>query len=147
MNKIVRQIILLVANAQRHSDEGKVLRNSRNWYYEGDTQEVIAFSKNYGKYGYDGKTQAILAAIALIDKHPYMGVSYYVKDDGNSVILYFNLKLDGKRYQVSFHAFESKLRKLAGKGSPCRWEKKMSSRETCQELLRLCGEESYINVE
>lgn len=146
MNNYLRKIIFLVASAQMHSDEGKIERNANSWYYEGLTQEVINFKNNCCCYGYDGKDSAIIAAINIINKHPLMGVNYYVKNNNNNVIVYFNFKINNRRLQVSFHSFSSKLRKLIGKGSPCRWEKKISSRETCQLLLRLCGEESEVKT-
>lgn len=141
MNKVLFNIIHLVAAAQAHSDEGKI---NKSLY--GETVKVLNFTGKTCDGGYPGKDDAILAAIKIIDTHKYMGVNYYVKDNGKNVIVYFNFKIDGKRYQVSFHSFSNKLRKLIGKGSSCRWEKKMSCRETCQTLLKLCGKESEIYV-
>ena len=138
MKDVFKNVILLVASAQRHSDEGKVCYRSQ--------QEVLNFKKTSCCYGYDGKDAAIIAAISIINKHPLMGVSYYVKNNGSNVIVYFNFKVDGKRLQVSFHTFSSELRKLVGKGSPCRWKEGIGSRETCHLLLKLCGEESEIKV-
>lgn len=156
MKKILKDIIVLVASAQRHSDEGKVIKNERKAYYacwenndfsiKAEHQDVLSFKNTKSFYGYEGKDKAIVAAIKIINSHKYMGVNYFIKLDSNSdaAIVYFNFKIDSERYQVSFHTFSKKLKKLAGKGSPCRWEKKMSSRETCQLLLKLCGEESKI---
>lgn len=155
-NKILKDIVVLIASAQRHSDEGKIVRNQRRaqkarWFTDDETiqeehQDVLSFKNTKSCYGYNGKDKAIMSAIKMIDSHKYMGVNYFIKlnDNSEAAIVYFNLKLDGKRYQVSFHSFSRELKKLAGKGSPCRWEKKVSSRETCQILLKLCGEESKI---
>lgn len=137
MNKLLKKVIMLVASAQMHSDEGKV-------HYKVN-QPVITFKGNC-RYGYKGKDAAIMAAICVINNHPRMGVNYYIKDNGENVIVYFNFKVDGKRLQISFHSFSDELRKLVGKGSPCRWREGIGSRETCCLLLKLCGEESEIKV-
>lgn len=146
MKQILKKVIVLIASAQMRSDEGKILRNHHNDVYKGLSQEIITFKSNCCHYSYDGKDAAIIAAIGIINKHPLMGVSYYVKNNGSNVIVYFNFKVDGKRLQVSFHTFSSELRKLVGKGSPCRWKEGIGSRETCHLLLKLCGEESEIKV-
>lgn len=141
MNKVVFNIIHLVATAQAHSDEGKKPKS-----YYGIDVPILKFTGKTCENGYPGKDAAILAAIQIINNHKPMGVNYYVKNNGDNVIVYFNFKIDGKRYQVSFHSFFNELFKLIGKGSPCRWEKKISSRRTCQILLGLCGKESSVSI-
>ena len=100
---------------------------------------------------YKGKLPAILRAIALIKnmkpdtKNTF---NYYVTEptgDQNgrpSIIVYFDLKINGQRMQVSFHTPMHKagaLMELANSGRKTRWRKVINSRSTCDFLRAYYG--------
>ena len=86
---------------------------------------------------YDGKDGNILDAIRSINNHKHQKqVNYYVSkgDIMNSVIVYFDIKHEGKRYQVSFHSFNKKLKEMVGKGRKTRWNNRLDSRDQIATL-------------
>jgi hypothetical protein len=92
------------------------------------------------------KTAYILNAIALIRSNDQDMFRYYVSGktpDQNgfgSVIVYFDVKLEGKRRQVSFHTPWNQvegtiLERLIGSGRKTRWDKNVGgSSDTCYDL-------------
>ena len=77
--------------AQIASDSGKSI------IYDGSLGHVSGV-RNARKMGYDAKPEHILAALQLIERIPFFGVSYYVEltPDQNgydSVLVYFNVNL------------------------------------------------------
>lgn len=130
---IARKVIL----AQDASDYGK-----------GIPELEYMCSDRYPKYmGYTAKNTYILEALKEISTNKPCGWNFYVcpnQPDQNgydSVITYFQLKLDGVRYEISFHtpadqAFS--LKRFFGKGRKTHWNGKLGqSREDCQRLAWL----------
>lgn len=96
--------------------------------------------------GYGNKPMYIQRALQLIDSCPRMGINYYVVAEGDqngypSVLVYFDIRENGKRYQISFHNPMGKAEMLIpyiGKGRKTRWNKEIGgSRNACNELSRL----------
>ena len=113
--------------------------------------EALPFNRMHnGKkchyYAYDDKNFYILRAIKQIDASKYLGVTYYVCREyeyGDNLIIYFNIKADKKKFQVSFHSpgFDDTnipLRSYVGKTHIIRWDKK-SSRSACEHLIKILG--------
>lgn len=131
--KIARNIIL----AQIASDGGKGYR-----YFKGLVpKEDVAYL-----LGYDIKDDYILDAINMINRHgKSSGFSYYIGESdidswNESAIVYFNFKIDGKRYQVSFHTFGEEIisRRYEKKNDThsTRWDK-ASSRRAAMKLVEV----------
>jgi hypothetical protein len=129
--EIARYIIL----AQSASDAGK-----------GSKFRYIPDSRGAFHFGYGVKTSYILAAIRLIRACNQNMFRYYVTgntpdQNGNaSVIVYFDVKLEGKRRQISFHTPWNQvegtiLERLIGSGRKTRWDRNIGgSSDTCYDL-------------
>lgn len=133
---IARSIVL----AQIASDSGKGI-----YEIEMHNQNENAADKSSTK-GYSIKEFHILRTIDKINCSKRCAFNYWVEKaaDQNgydSIIVYFDIKLDGKRHQVSFHTPYNKackkLKALVGKGRRTRWQKHCSSRETCKSLVQI----------
>lgn len=115
--------------AQISSDAGKHIAT--------DLVFAVPIGKVYCAKGYDAKDTEIMKAIKTITHSKNSGFRFYVKEvDGfykRAFIVYFNFKLDGKRYQISFHSFNLKLGRYTNEKFSTRWDKK-SSRETAEVL-------------
>ncbi len=133
-SEIARSIIL----AQIASDSGKgiytIQMHNEN---ENAADKSVLFS-------YSIKEFHILRAIDKINCSKKCNFNYWVEQspDQNgydSIIVYFDIKLMGKRKQVSFHTplnkSSKKLRSFVNKGRKTRWQKNCSSRETCKSLV------------
>lgn len=128
-NKIIAKAIVM---AQMCSDSGKYI----------DGLNTSDNQKRYtDKFKYNRKVFHEVHAIKLINTNNSF-FNYYVKEelDQNkfpSIIVYFGFKVEGKKYQVSFHNPTNRadeLKPFVGKGFNQRWDKK-NSRETCQILI------------
>ena len=105
---------------------------------------MIPIGEVYYTKGYNVKDSEILKAIKTINQSPKStGFHFYVKEvDGfrsRAFIIYFNFKLDGKRYQISFHSFNKKMQRYSNNRFSTRWDKK-SSRESAKALA------NYLNM-
>lgn len=131
-------IARLVCLAQDASDSGKYeqVLNFRN------TNNAVA-----RKHGYSVKTSYIMKAIKIINSNPRCGWNYYISGqtpDQNrypSVIVYFEYKDDGNRYQVSFHTpwslVPDNMTAQMTKGRQTRWNHQIGgSRRDCQRLIK-----------
>lgn len=132
-------IARLVCLAQDASDSGKfesvlTFRNTNN---------AVAH-----KHGYSVKTAYIMKAVKLINSNPPCGWNYYVSGqtpDQNrypSVIVYFEYKDGGNRYQVSFHTpwslVPDTMTAQMTKGRRTRWNHQIGgSRRDCQRLINM----------
>ena len=134
LNSLNKEIARHIVLSQIASDGGK-----------GIYEISIAHSGRIAEKGYHVKDKHILTAIQLINKAKGQSpFTYYSekKDDQNgnpSKIIYFTLRKDGKRYQVSFHTFagdEIKEMAEAKKGLKTHWDHK-SSRMACQKIIEL----------
>ncbi len=126
---IARHIIL----AQVASDGGKgidTLWNAIRAYMPGTRKARFR--------GYDDKDQHITKALDLISAaHGRSGFSYFIsKDPGlyDMTLVYFNFKLYGMRYQISFHTYLN-LDRYSKKNSAhqTKWDEK-DSREAARFL-------------
>lgn len=126
---IIRQICL----AQIASDSGKWINR-------------ISMREDHGPHrnGYNDKIKFIVNAITAINsRRNNNSIWYYCTkcDDQNgypSVLVYFSIKVNGKRYQVSFHNPLNRsddLFKFIGKGTPMRWNKTIPSWTVCNMLI------------
>ncbi len=132
-------IARLVCLAQDASDSGKYehVLNFRN------TDNSVARER-----GYRIKTAYIEKAVKLINSNPRCGWNYFVtgqtpdQNKNPSVIVYFEYKNDGNRYQVSFHTpwslISTDLESMMTKGRNTRWNHKIGgSRKDCQRLIEM----------
>ena len=149
MNKLQKEIILELVAAQASSDGGKDIYK--------ELWETTGFIDDF-EYGYPAKDYHIQRAITLIRKNKSNNVKFYynVKFDKtycsfyNSentylYIVYFNIQIEGKRYQISFHTLHrinDVMNDFEIKSKSCstRWNKKVNSRDTALELLHLLSE-------
>lgn len=129
--------IRAICSAQIASDAGKGIRDLPDISKTAHTQ-------------YAGKTPAILRAIKLVNSQRQSAIHYYVEPcrDQNgyeSILVYFDIKVDNNKYQVSFHNPMSRageLKKFLCKGRKTRWHKNLlNSRETCALLI-----EKYLKI-
>ena len=133
-----RSIVL----AQLASDCGKCIYELGNDILTADNKLAVDKCR---KFEYGIKEFHILRAIDKINCSKRGSFNYWVErtPDQNgydSILVYFDIKMCGKRYQVSFHTpynrASSKLKSFIGKGRKTRWAKnKLSSRETCKVLI------------
>lgn len=123
-----------IVKAQIASDGGKGIK---------DIADTIDIGGVYCKKGYDIKDVCIRKAIKMINRCKKSGFYYFVQscDDFTNpcYIVYFNFKIDGERYQVSFHTF-SDLDHFCNQKTTTRWSKKVSSRESAVVLARCLKE-------
>lgn len=132
-------IARLVCLAQDASDSGKYEHalKFRN------TDNSVARER-----GYRVKTVYIEKAVKLINSNPRCGWNYFVsgqtpdQNKNPSVIVYFEYKNDGNRYQVSFHTpwslISTGMEALMAKGRNTRWNHKIGgSRRDCQSLIKM----------
>lgn len=129
-----KRIARLVILAQDASDAGKRI----------DALD-LRISKRYTREeGYAAKNVYILTAIKTIANSKPCGWNFYVeanRPDQNgysSVITYFQYKLDGVRYEVSFHTPVGQagaLKPFFSKGRKTHWNGVINgSRQDCQTL-------------
>lgn len=121
--KIIKNIIL----AQVASDGGKninIIPSLQNIPFK---REI----KNAYKIGYSIKDEYILNAIKIINTTPQCGINYRCvrtsdQNGYDSIVCYFDIKFNEKRYQISFHSpyNRSKLKKFISKGRVTHWDKK-----------------------
>jgi hypothetical protein len=132
-----KRIARLVILAQDASDAGKGLNALE-----------LSSSKRYTQsQGYAAKNTYILKAIQQIRNTKPCGWNFYVEADRpdqngyRSVITYFQYKLNGVRYDVSFHTPYDQagyLRPYFGKGRRTHWNGLYGgSRKDCQTLAEI----------
>lgn len=128
---IAKQIVL----AQLASDGGK-----RQDDVLSRVSSLLPIGEVYYKKGYDVKDRCIVKAIKAIQRNPNTGFKYHVKVDrtlysgAHVFIVYFNFKLGGESYQISFHTF-SNMWRFVSKKCVTRWKKKHSSKESAIKLV------------
>lgn len=136
-----RLIVKAICQAQIASDAGKY----QHWLYLHNGASRFAH-----RYGYAVKPSFIMKAIKLIETNRRGIVNYYVEkgDDQNgymSILVYFDIRVDDRRYQVSFHTPYNKapkeLKDKIGKGRKTRWAK-----ETCGSARACLALVEYFNL-
>lgn len=129
-----KQIAIYIISAQIASDAGKQI-------FELNIGHLTRCPKHFG---YQIKSWYLVQAINLIRKNQ-TDFHYWISEiegDQNgfpSLITYFDWKIDGKRYQASFHTplnqVPPEMMGMAGSGRKTRWAKETSSRDTCLSLV------------
>lgn len=94
-------------------------------------------AKKAWEAGYEAKDELLERACLIVARHRDPDIRFFVTNDKQRVakfIIYFDIKVDGKRWQASFHSFNVKRwRKwekstVASRGN---WDHK-NSRESCR---------------
>lgn len=89
--------------------------------------------------GYAVKDNLLEQAVQITACHHDADIHFFVARDEEGVakfIIYFDIRINGKRWQVSFHSFDERWTKWTKSTMSSRghWDHK-KSRETCQMLL------------
>ena len=128
-NNVEARIALCIIRAQKSSDAGKGI-------------DRISLSKKLSRpcmMGYGFKEADIVEAIRLIRRNKTQ-FNYWVEfapdqNGVNSIVVYFDFKIDDKRYQVSFHNHGCKeLGAYVNTGRKTHWHKTVSSYYSCTKL-------------
>lgn len=85
--------------------------------------------QRYSSKGYNIKERCIFNAINGINRSKDSNFYYFVNkvdEYGGCFIVYFNTKIKGRRYQVSFHCFDNNFSKFANNNCSTRWDKENS---------------------
>lgn len=138
---MVKNIIKNIILAQVASDAGKYVYTIKNYTPPILLKEVKAAEH----FGYNRKEIYIQNAIKIINKTPRCGINYWCikapdQNGYDSIITYFDIKANGKRFQISFHSPYNRtlLSDMNKKGRKTRWEKRENgSRNACIELLKI----------
>lgn len=125
-----RKVIALIIRAQMWSDAAKgissTLIDSR--YHAYHTYKYDCYSK---------KDRCICDVLNLLKKNRRCCVQYYIGYDTElrCAIVYFEVRVEGKKFQISFHSFNKVLINAKGAGLPMRWKGiEGSSRKAAEEL-------------
>ena len=133
MNNNVEAIIALrIIEAQIASDSGKGLKR---------LNVAKQYSRSYKHLGYALKGNPIVEALKLIrankTRFNYWCCEAPDQNGNDSIIVYFDFKLNDTRYQVSFHNHGVKeLRNYINTGRKTHWFKQINSLESCKALQR-----------
>jgi len=134
MNKqAVRRIVL----AQVASDGGKGITDLLDMM----PNNIMPAAQRAWNSGYAVKDKLLEQACAITACHKNSDVHFFVTEDKQSIakfIVYFDVKIEDKRWQVSFHSFSNRWAKWAKSTVASRghWDHK-SSREACVKMLQL----------
>lgn len=147
-----RRALISIVLAQVASDGGKHIDKLVEFIHpNGELDKLTNYRRNPAlwnfmqksdkvyKAGYENKDKLIHRAclsVASGDKD----IHFFVTEDKEGVakfIIYFDVKLNGKRHQVSFHSFDKRWRKWCATSVPSlgHWDRK-DSRETCKEICK-----------
>ena len=141
-NNVESIIALNIIQAQMASDAGKGKKN-------------LSLDKNLERgpmrMGYSLKETYILRALRLIRNNKTQ-FNYWVIIEGDqngvpSIVVYFDFKIDGKRYQISFHnhACGEELRSMVNTGRKTRWNHEIGGSvngcKALQNYYEISGEE------
>lgn len=140
---MVKRIAISIALAQLSSDYGKYRRMSDAEKEEVDELYDLLPSVDARRawlQKYNLKDKAIVDAIKLISSTKPKDAHFFVSEDVDGIakyIVYFDVKIEGKRHQVSFHTFND-LSKWTKCSVPSKghWDHR-SSRITCIKLLKV----------
>ncbi len=134
---IDERIARCIVKAQVGSDSGKYLYDR--------TGAKNRIKRGAERYGYDAKTKYIIDALKLINTNKPGMFNYYIMRSGDqngydSLITYFNFKINNKQYQISFHTPYDQapdyMIDLIGKGMKTHWRKSPDSIESTRELVK-----------
>ena len=133
-NKNFIFVIKAICKAQIASDAGK-----------GIYKLTCKKDKNAVNTAYLSKENYILQALGVLTKNKVTNINYWCEKAGDqngcpSIIVYFDIKINNKRKQVSFHTplnrASENLLKYVSTGRKTRWDKKIGgSQDTCRQLI------------
>lgn len=133
-NKNFIFVIKAICKAQIASDAGK-----------GIYKLACKKDKNAVNTAYLSKENYILQALGVLTKSKLTNINYWCEKTGDqngypSIIVYFDIKINNKRKQVSFHTplnrASEALLKYVSTGRKTRWDKKIGgSQDTCRQLI------------
>lgn len=127
-----KEIIRNICLAQAYSDAAKHITN--------DLTMIFGIANDDKDFCYQKKDKFIYQAITMVNRFNPKNINYYVirqpDQNGNmSNVIYFDIKIDEMRYQISFHNFRRAIRNMTGKGRVTRWHGyEGSSREAAEAL-------------
>jgi len=122
---IDKEIAELILRAQNASDGGKGIA------------ELVSKGKSVrdNKHGYAGKDTFIFLTINMIVKGK-TDFRFAVTDGENTpYLVYFETRISGKKFQVSFHSFDERLERFKGKSFRIKWDHG-SSRDSAVTIYR-----------
>ena len=133
-NKNFIFVIKAICKAQIASDAGK-----------GIYALTCKNDKNAVNTAYLSKENYILQALGVLTKSKITNINYWCEKAGDqngypSIIVYFDIKINNERKQVSFHTplnrASGNLLKYVSTGRKTRWDKKIGgSQDTCRQLI------------
>lgn len=133
-NKNFIFVIKAICKAQIASDAGK-----------GVYELACKKDKHAVNTAYLSKENYILQALGVLTKSKLTNINYWCEKTGDqngypSIIVYFDIKINNKRKQVSFHTplnqASGALLKYISTGRKTRWDKKIGgSRDACRQLI------------
>ena len=135
MNKKAALNIVL---AQVASDAGKGITA----LYDALPEKLWKEADKAYQSAYAAKDELLERACLIVARHNDKDIRFFVTEDKQGItnfIIYFDIKIDGKRWQASFHSFGKKRwskwakSTVASRGN---WDHK-SSRATCLKLAGL----------
>jgi hypothetical protein len=134
---MTKEMAKLLVLAQAGSDEGKNISR---------LSELLP-KKLYEKAAWSGyvlKDSCIYELVQLIRRYPQKDIHFFICKDEQKVakyIVYFDIVFAGKRRQISFHSFDSRLKHFlrGSRKSHVEWACWESSRENAYELGRYYG--------
>lgn len=150
MSNALWAVVYRLAIAQIASDAGKGI-------YRHELIELVdkADAEKAIRAKYKLKDSLLVAQIGCLTRHHIVGVDYHINSDEhyrNGTIVYFNIRHEGKRHQVSFHSpYNEGFRKIADRSrtswicttiSGKRRKEVMDSAETLVFLLTSMKKES-----
>ena len=136
-----KRIARALVAAQLCSDGGKRDRRLLTKIIRFTSDDI--FWKTQWNKGYSRKTFWLNRAIQMIDCSKEQDYHYWIENspDQNgydSVIVYFDFKIDGKRHQISFHTPKNQVKGLLEKnksGRKTRWDKEIGGSREAAYLL------------
>ena len=139
MTKKDRMIARAIIHAQVASDGGKGINDIRN---------ITRRSYVVYQAGYALKDEYVLRAIQGINRSKNSMFRYYVtvSDIPDALLVYFEFKVLGTKYQISFHCFDERLDSFLPKSSKkshrTKWDECIGgSRDACGYLWWLIRKE------
>ena len=106
--------------------------------YDSALEDSRFCSKYLSKYYcYNKKDHCIQQALCLLKRNKRCNISYYISEDKKlrSAIVYFEIHVETKKFQISFHSFNNGLINAIGTGKPMRWKGIVgSSRKAAEDL-------------
>lgn len=125
MQKIDKEIAELILRCQNASDGGKGIT------------ELVSKGKSVrdNRHGYEGKDDFLFLVISMISKGK-SDFRFAVTDGGITPYLtYLETRINGKKFQVSFHSYDSRLERFKGKSFRIKWDHG-SSRDSAIAIYR-----------